>query len=134
MIFLKFGGSRYRLISETKQRAVVEMFEVDSYTLTCRKCGTDLQPAVHRFASFKDLLKLKCFECGMDVTGDEMLKLFDSLEYQLRQYRPGGIGTSCITATCINPRLSELMDHGRLSQQDRPIVVTPVSSKPQAST
>lgn len=88
LIFLKVRDSRYRLISETNQRAVAVMLEVDACTLTCPNCGADLQPAVHRFASFKDLLRLKCFECGLDVTGDEILQLFDSLEYQLRQFRP----------------------------------------------
>ena len=63
------------------------MLEVDPCTLTCPNFGADLQPAVHRIASFKDLLRLKCFECGLDVTGDEILQLFDSLEYQLKQFR-----------------------------------------------
>jgi hypothetical protein len=67
---------------------VAAMLEVDPYTLTCPECGADLQPADHQIASFKDLLRMKCFECGLEVTGDEILQLFDSLEYQLRQFRP----------------------------------------------
>lgn len=89
LIFLKVRGSRYRLVSQANQRVVAVMLEVDPCTLPCPNCGADLQPAVHRFVSFKDLFRWKCFECGLDVTGDEMLQLFDSLEYQLRQFRPG---------------------------------------------
>jgi len=64
------------------------MLEMDPCTLTCPNCGTDLQPAVHRFVSFKDLFRLKCCECGLDVSGDEIFQLFDFFEYQLRQFRP----------------------------------------------
>lgn len=63
------------------------MREEAPYTLTCPNCGADLQSAGHQVASFKDLLRLKCFECGLEVTGDEILKLLDSLEYRLRQFR-----------------------------------------------
>lgn len=88
LIFLRVRNLRYRLISETNQRLVAVMLEMDPCTLTCPNCGADLQPAVHRFVSFKDLFRLKCFECGLDVSGDEILQLFDFFEYQLRQFRP----------------------------------------------
>lgn len=75
-------------MSETSQKVVAVMLKADPYTLTCPNCGADLEPAEHQVASFKDLLGLKCFKCGLEVTGDEILQLFDSLEYQLRQFRP----------------------------------------------
>ena len=60
LIFLRVRNLRYRLISETNQRLVAVMLEMDPCTLTCPNCGADLQPAVHRFVSFKDLFRLKC--------------------------------------------------------------------------
>lgn len=64
------------------------MLEVDPSKLTCPNCGADLQPAERQVVSFKDLIRLKCFECGLEVNGDEILQLFDSLEFQLKQFRP----------------------------------------------
>lgn len=64
------------------------MLEEGPYKLTCPNCGADLQSAGHQVVSFKDLLGLKCFECGLEVTDDAILQLFDSLEYQLRQFKP----------------------------------------------